>query len=1024
MPQVSKAVVLCDSTISFYLLPFFDPIPPVMVQHIKGVTCFSHDIAEDRIGDDGTIKLCVVKRRSIQLYKIGELMTMEGEIPLNDGAITITRHSTHLCLADNQLYKIIDPQKGHMTPLVPTPQGAIPTGSIGGSLSSPKPIVTVVTEGEFLVVGGSGGNNNAIGMFVSFTGDPIRGTLEWSAYPRSIGVEFPYVAALLRNNTIEVHNVLDQRLLQTIPLNPSTEPRGVSFGHGIKIWVTAISEKLKRRSNKSGVLLGMPGQETVEEQRANAETARYAALSTKLLVYGKDSVMALLTTPFVMQVDALLDANRVDDALTLAEEAKSTMSPDNVHSDRMRHELAYVNQKSGLLRLNEPLFDDAFSLLYRGGMDPRVVIRLFPDVARRDPDEQDAEEIILYDGVWKVVVMLGSVDDIVSRNIEKNYSPHIKPDVNSARPTVELRKVLISNSKESLTKYLTRERERRKAQAGKGTGVMKAVDTALLKLYVPSDKALLYDLVRGPNDCIVEECAGLLEDHKRYYALSLLYKSKKLYRKVLEIWTKIFTSELPDPDFTSGLSQIAELLVLPDMDDANLVAEYAWWTAEKDPQLGTRVFVASPLSAQFEPRDVLSRLEKFGPDAVRVYLEYVVQERGSELEEHHTRLALLYVEDVVAGYAREGGRAEMERLGEFLWWRFLIKIDAQKQQLASVPSLPEPQPNLVDRDSNISTSVSRSRLRLIRLLQASHLYRFEEILAKVAEVGYLNPEEAIIHGKLANHQQALQILVHDVRDFVGAETYCVTGGQSIGLVSGNQPLKQVSVPKPATGINAPAAVTAAPPRGSSLARVPWRMQRKTTLLDMSIVKGIGRVVDGGVTVEVMDGGQEGQVDGKGAPVSAEERRRLFFMLLKVYLGIKDREVMITRTMHLLNTQGVHLDVVEVLDLLPDYWSIDILRGFLIGAMQRSIQRHREGKIILGLSRGENLMVSNELVELYQTMGPVTFDGGPCSECLNAIPAGTAFVHWADKLMHFECAKRKGVLTDKVVAEVEAGVTVA
>lgn len=136
-------------------------------------------------------------------------------------------------------------------------------------------------------------------------------------------------------------------------------------------------------------------------------------------------------------------------------------------------------------------------------------------------------------------------------------------------------------------------------------------------------------------------------------------------------------------DFTNGLAQIADLLVLPDIDDATLVAEYAWWTAERDPQLGTRVFVTSHLAAQFDPLDVLSRLEKFGSDAVRVYLEYMVQERGSQLEEHHTRLALLYVEDVVAGYAREGSRTEVERLGQFLWWRFLIKIDGKSAVLST-----------------------------------------------------------------------------------------------------------------------------------------------------------------------------------------------------------------------------------------------------------------------------------------------------------------------------------------------------
>lgn len=62
-----------DSTLLFFSLPFFDPIPASFIQPIKGVSCFSHDIGEEgRIGEDGTVELAVIKRRAIQIYKIGE----------------------------------------------------------------------------------------------------------------------------------------------------------------------------------------------------------------------------------------------------------------------------------------------------------------------------------------------------------------------------------------------------------------------------------------------------------------------------------------------------------------------------------------------------------------------------------------------------------------------------------------------------------------------------------------------------------------------------------------------------------------------------------------------------------------------------------------------------------------------------------------------------------------------------------------------------------------------------------------
>lgn len=35
---------------------------------------------------------------------------------------------------------------------------------------------------------------------------------------------------------------------------------------------------------------------------------------------------------------------------------------------------------------------------------------------------------------------------------------------------------------------------------------------------------------------------------------------------------------------------------------------------------------------------------------------------------------------------------------------------------------------------------------------------------------------------MAKHKEALDILIHELCDFVGAETYCVTNGQSTGVI--------------------------------------------------------------------------------------------------------------------------------------------------------------------------------------------------------------------------------------------------
>ena len=148
-----------------------------------------------------------------------------------------------LCLADHQIYKLVNLKQSVVLPLIPVPQVPVVSSSLMGSATHPCPLITVVKKDEFLVV--SGNAESQIGIFVNANGDAIRGTLQWSSYPKALCVEFPYVAALLRNHTIEIHNILDQTLLQTMPLDPSIEAKGISFGHGIKVWMDVLAKKIK-----------------------------------------------------------------------------------------------------------------------------------------------------------------------------------------------------------------------------------------------------------------------------------------------------------------------------------------------------------------------------------------------------------------------------------------------------------------------------------------------------------------------------------------------------------------------------------------------------------------------------------------------------------------------------------------------------------------------------------------------------------------------------------------------------------
>ena len=81
---------------------------------------------------------------------------------------------------------MIDLVQASMVPLLPISQAADTTVSV-------KPLITVITENEFLL---SLTGESTLGVFITGDGDPVRGTLEWPGHPEAI-CECPCTAKVL-----------------------------------------------------------------------------------------------------------------------------------------------------------------------------------------------------------------------------------------------------------------------------------------------------------------------------------------------------------------------------------------------------------------------------------------------------------------------------------------------------------------------------------------------------------------------------------------------------------------------------------------------------------------------------------------------------------------------------------------------------------------------------------------------------------------------------------------------------------
>ncbi|CAG8578176.1 17554_t:CDS:10, partial [Acaulospora colombiana] len=655
-------------------------------------------------------------------------------------------------------------------------------------------------------------------------------------------VELPYVVALLRNNHIEVHNIMDQKLVQSFQL--ATKSRTISTGPGIKV----------------------------------------------------DAILD----------NATLDANHVDKALELADQAISTATPENVYGERM----ASFNHFFGFIYLGETLFDLALPLFEKGKIDPRVLIRFFSEM--RDVLDEN-EPVNIYSGVKEVADRLGSIEDIVSGTMIKNYDPHIKPDIETAPATQKLSKILITNAKEMLQKFLTWDREQRKSSGKVLTkedkAILKAVDNALVRLYSETNSVdLLRNLLEGDNQCDLDLCKKILEDHKEY-------------RKALEIWKSLIDQKNSNQDFPDGLQKMADFLAKSS--DQEFFWEHASWVIHRDEIIGAKIFTRqdSKKHLHIDPNVVIKELRSVGKSGLKVYLEYLITSRKSQEEEHHTEYALLCIKGLQAELLREEVQSKFEVLTD----SFVKRKGTRQTYLSFLNGQPT------------DDTLSQARTKLMTFMQTSTRLNAEEVLTKLKEIEVLKAELAIVFGKLGQHETALRILINDLKDYRGAEIYCLHAGRMIGMINKSTSKKYI---------------------------------------DKKISEEKSQFAT---------------------------RRDLFLTLLKVYLEMENRDEIVDIIIHLLNTQAVYMDIMEVLSLLPKYWSVEMLNEFLIRSLRKNYHEYREGQILKGLCRGENTMITHELFQKYKEIGPIIITQNVvCAACKKHI-SGAGFKRLPNSdIVHVRC----------------------
>ncbi|XP_031436626.1 transforming growth factor-beta receptor-associated protein 1 [Clupea harengus] len=383
------------------------------------------------------------------------------------------------------------------------------------------------------------------------------------------------------------------------------------------------------------------------------------------------------------QIEALVAEEEMDQALVLLEGVKDLL-PQDTYKDLRKN----ISCMLGLMHFNQECFREAKELLIESHLDPREVIHLYPEVnsACGDFDTQ-------------------------------------LPSISNSR---DLR-TLSREDQASYQRFLHFLGDFLRAVRGTAQAVAcrSDVDSALLKVYLQSEETeRLLQLVCALNDCHLDLCASALKQHKRFFALGLLYQSHGQHFNAIQTWVWIAEGRYDDSSATNVYDHI--LSTLRRLNDRDTFWKFADWVLQRDQEAGVQIFIQDTEGSipPFHSDEVICFLQKY-PVSLLTYLEYLVGELKSKEERHHTLLALAYVAQIL----QQGSGEAVESAGESV------------------------------------------RRKLQQLLWQSTQCDAGALHDKISCTS-LHTEKAILLGKAGEHKKALQILVHKEKDRQAAVDYC------------------------------------------------------------------------------------------------------------------------------------------------------------------------------------------------------------------------------------------------------------
>nr|OQO20045.1 hypothetical protein B0A51_13892 [Rachicladosporium sp. CCFEE 5018] len=722
----------------------------------------------------------------------------------------------------------ISPSRVRSPAKVETIAGASPEPAVEVPAARPLlPHIASPTGTEFLLTTGTKANDPGVGMFVNLDGDVVRGTIEFTTYPRSLVFDGGDVEAADATGVDGSHEgyalALVQRCFDGASVSAVEIQRwdvGPSEAHQSRAWIriedaetSAGISGVGLRKVKTSVELTMSSTSHMlrsrrlhlhprDAQVSDAETkrndeedvfaSRFAHVQAAIILFSASQVQWVVRSTIASRLDARLEQATNASSERISIDVKAVrMVLNDIRGEDARSELefvtfTYIRQKASLLLFCSVLLTTASDTiayetdkcaaseaLVEGEIDPRILLSLMVSLS---VEVQEGTE-----GIWTPQGLRDTVYLLRQATEPESQSQHTRGPYGD-------------NLLQVLKRYLLHWR----AKKGFGSvadevAVFQTVDAALLHILLLLDqhsprgpatlnsiRAELNDVVDKGVDCF-PRAVELFRSFRRLHLLSRLYQSRKLTPQVLETWQQILEGAHDaggemiegEQDMRRYLSKIR---------DRDLVTKYGTWLAQRNPKLGVQVFADEHGRVKFSHQDTVALLREKAPSAVKEYLEHLVFARHKA--EYGSELLYYYLTAVLA--ALEASPDLKETLH-----------DNYETYRALDPPKPTYTQFFADNSSVEHSDFMSNRTRLLQLLSSADPADADlsSLRAKLGpHADLLVPETIVLHALTGDHDTALQLLTHMLGDYDTAISYCLHA--SPAYLFSPRPLNSASLTPP------------------------------------------------------------------------------------------------------------------------------------------------------------------------------------------------------------------------------------